>query len=248
MGSKMSDTVTRKLGAGLPPASLLRLREMLGHRRHLRAREDLARQGDLPLTAHFVLEGILCRYKQLAGGRRAVVGYLLPGDFCGPHPDFRQPMDHGIGALTPATVAEVPHHLLLDSLGADPALRSLLTSLRFTEEATQRQWLANMGCPSDKRAAHLLCEIRYRLAQVGQADERSFQLPLTQHELSEALGISTVHVNRVLQHLKDLGLARIMDRRVMIGDLATLENFAEFDSSYLGSQIDSFGPRFSVAS
>jgi hypothetical protein len=97
----------------------------------------------------------------------------------------------------------------------------------------QRQWLANMGCASDKRLAHLLCELRARLARIGQADERSFLLPLTQHDLSETLGISTVHVNRVLQHLKDMGLVRIMDRRVMIGDLAMLESFAEFDPSYL---------------
>jgi len=232
----MSDIVIRKLGAGLPPASQLRLRELLGHRKLLRPREDLLRQGDMPESAHFVLDGILARYKLLPGGRRAVVAYLLPGDFCGPHPDFHRRMDHGISAITPATVAEVSHRLLQEQLKAEPALGQYFLDWVITGAAIQRQWLANMGCPSDKRAAHLLCELRHRLAQAGQADERSFLLPLTQHELSEALGISTVHVNRVLQHLKDLGVARIMDRRVMIGDLAALERFADFDPAYLGGE------------
>lgn len=233
----MSDTIIKILGAGLSAASQLRLRELMGHRRVLRPREDLLRQGDMPETAHFVLDGILARYKPLPGGRRAVVAYLLPGDFCGPHPDCRQRMDHAVSAVIPATVAELPYPLLQESIQGDGALGERFMTAWMAETAIQRQWLANMGCPSDMRAAHLLCELRYRLARVGQADERSFQLPLTQHELSEALGISTVHVNRVLQHLKDMGLARIMDRRVIIGDLAALESFAEFDPAYLRAGI-----------
>ncbi len=234
----MPDIIIRKFGAALPAASQFRLREMLGHRKHLRPREDLSRQGELPHEAHFVLDGILCRYKQLVSGRRAVVAYLLPGDFCGPHPDCSQRMDHGIGCLSPAVVAAVPRHQLQEAVEADPSLAQRLAAAVMAETAIQRQWLANMGCPSDKRLAHLLCELRARLAAVGQTDEHSFLLPLTQHELGEALGISTVHVNRVLQHLKDMGLARIMDRRVMIPDLALLENFAEFDPAYLGSDLE----------
>jgi CRP-like cAMP-binding protein len=225
----------------------MRLRELLGHRRVLRPREDLHGQGDFPQTTHFLLDGILARYKLLPAGRRAVVAYLLPGDFCGPHPDFHQRMDHGVSAMTAATVAEVPSGLLQEALKADLALAQRFAAMLMAETAIQRQWLANMGCPSDRRLAHLLCELRTRLAWAGLADERSFVLPLTQHELSEALGISTVHVNRVLQHLKDMGLTRIMDRRVMIGDLAALEGFAEFDPAYLGDDPDSYTPRLSAA-
>lgn len=229
----MVETIIRNLGPGLSPISQHRLRELLVHRRHLRPGEDLVRQGETPQNAYFVLEGMVCRYKLLPGGRRAVVAYLLQGDFCGPHPDFPQRMDHGIASLIPATVADVPHHLLQECLRGDALLAQRLMAGLMSDAAIQRQWLANMGTASDKRAAHLLCELRTRLARVGQADECSFLLPLTQHELSEALGISTVHVNRVLQHLKEMGLARIMDRRVMIADLAALERFAEFDPSYL---------------
>jgi CRP-like cAMP-binding protein len=228
----MSAILVRKLGGGRSSATQDRLRAILGHRKHLRPHEDLLRQGDASGPAHFVLEGILCRYK-LCGDRRAVLAYLLPGDFCGPHPDFDGAMDHGISALTMATVAEVPHHLLQESLRTSPDLAKAISTLFLTEVRIQRQWLANMALPADKRAAHLLCELRARLAQVGLADARGFVLPLTQQELGEALGISTVHANRIVQHLKDLGLVRVMDRHVTINDLAQLEQFAEFDGAYL---------------
>jgi CRP-like cAMP-binding protein len=228
----MSDIVMRKLGPGLSPAGQYRLRQIAGHRRQLRPHEDLQRQGDRPGAVHFVLEGILCRYK-LCGERRAVLAYLLPGDFCGPHPDVDGTMDHGICSLTVATVTEVPHHVLQECLDSTPELGRALSMLFLTEVRIQRQWLANMCVPADKRMAHLLCELRSRLAQVGLADEHGFALPLTQQELGDALGISTVHANRILQHLKDLGLARIVDRRVAIADLAQLQAFAEFDDSYL---------------
>jgi CRP-like cAMP-binding protein len=223
----MFEMVIRKLGTGLSAASQIRLKEMAGHRKHLRPREDLQRQGDAPQEVHFVLEGILCRYK-LCGERRAVFTYLLPGDFCGPHPDFEGAMDHGISSLTAATVVGVPHHT-----DGSSDLSRAIAALFLSEIRVQRQWLANMCQPADKRMAHLLCELRTRLAQVGLADTRGFALPLTQQELGEALGISTVHANRTIQHLKDLNLVRIMDRRVMIPDLSQLEQFAEFDDGYL---------------
>jgi CRP-like cAMP-binding protein len=227
----MPDAVSRKFAPFLLPSEV---QETLGHHRRLRAREDLVRQGEVLKEAYFVQEGILCRYKQLSGGRRAVVGYLLPGDFCGSPGEVGEVSDHGIGSLTPVVVTQVPHHLL-ERLGGDSAMAGKIVAVLAIEAAVQRQWLANMGAPSSKRAAHLLCELRSRLAQSGLADEHGFALSLTQHDLSEALGISTVHVNRVLQHLKDLGLARIADRQVLIADLAKLEDFAEFDSAYLGT-------------
>lgn len=87
--------------------------------------------------------------------------------------------------------------------------------------------------PGAQRAAHLLCEIRQRLADVGLSNDRSFDLPLTQQHLADALGLSVVHVNRVLQVLKKLGLLQIRTSHVQIADLEKLETFAEFDKGYL---------------
>lgn len=233
--SLLRDAVSTKLTAGLPEASRLRLKALVSRRRRLHPYEDLIRQGHPAHECHyFVMEGVLCRYKLLSGDRRAVLAYLVPGDFCGPSPDFFGPMDHAIASLTEASIAQVPRQLLQECLSSDPDLARALSGALIAEGAIQRQWLANMSCPADKRLAHLLCELRARLAPVGLADEGGFLLPLTQHELAEALGISTVHVNRTLQHLKDLGVMRIMDHRIMIPDLGMLESFAEFDPAYLG--------------
>jgi CRP-like cAMP-binding protein len=233
-GSPVLDIIWNRFGSGLPEASRQRLKELTGRRRTLRPRENIAHQGLRADVHYFLIEGFLCRFKLSAGGRRTVLAYLLPGDFCGPHPELRGPLDHGIASLTQASVAEVSHHQLQECLRSDADLGRRLSIALLAEAAIQRQWLANMSAPSDKRLAHLLCELRTRLARVGMADQNGFPLPLTQHELGEALGISTVHVNRTLQHLKDIGLVRVIDHRVMIPQLDMLESFAEFDPTYLG--------------
>lgn len=230
----MPDVILTRLGGCLPEASRRRLRDLTARRRQLAPRENLAHQGLLSEAHYFVADGILCRFKLSAAGKRTVLAYLLPGDFCGPHPELWGPLDHGIASITQASIAEVPREQLQECLRADADLLKCLSAALLAETAIQRQWLANMSCPSDRRLAHLLCELRARLAQVGLADERGFPLPVTQQDLGEALGISTVHVNRMLQYLKDIGLVRILDHRVMIADLRILESFAEFDMGYLG--------------
>src|ERR1700749_1238117 len=146
----MSDILFLKLGTRLSSPSHGRLREMLTRCKHLRPHEELVRQGDAPHDTYFVLEGILCRYK-LCSDRRAVLAYLLPGDFCGPHPDFDDMVDHSVCALTPALVADVPQHLLQEALHAAPDLAKAIAALFLTEVRVQRQWLANMTVAADKR-------------------------------------------------------------------------------------------------
>lgn len=230
----MSDSVTKRLGAGLSADSLHLLKEITGHHRHLRQHSELVRQGEIMPCCHFVLDGIVCRYKVLPGGRRVTLAFLLPGDFCASHPELSGSSDCGLASLTQATVAEVPRALLQESMRADAGLAQNLATACRIQIAIQRQWLATMSCLADKRMAHLFCELRARLAQIDLADEESFFLPLTQQELGEAVGLSTVHVNRTLQHLKGIGLLRVVDHRVIIGDLRMLERFAEFDPTYLG--------------
>lgn len=230
----MADIVLKRLDGGLPPESQRRLREITTRHRQLRPHEDVARQGETSSCRYFVLDGMACRYKVLPGGKRVILAYLLPGDFCAPHLDFSGPFDHGLSSLPRTIVAEVPVSVLQESLRADPDLNQALGAACRIQVAIERQWLAMMSCPADKKLAHLLCELRARMAQVGLANAHGFVLPLTQQELSEAVGLSTVHVNRTLQHLKDIGLVRVTEHHVLISDLPMLESFAEFDPAYLG--------------
>jgi len=196
------------------------------------AHEDILADGHVVSSAKLILSGIACHYKLMRDGRRAITAFLLPGDFTNHQMPERQRLNFAVGALTPCRVVDVP--LATWRNGENSRLSHALFLSMMIDIAIQRAWLANISQqPADKRVAHLLCEFRHRLALVGLADGSSFRLPLIQQDLADAQGLSVVHVNRVLQHIKEVGLIRIRDRTVLIGDLSRLEAFAEFDPSYL---------------
>jgi CRP-like cAMP-binding protein len=197
------------------------------------AREDIVREGDRPREVHVMMDGFACRYKMMAGGRRAILAYLVPGDFCDLHAAVLGRMDHAVGTLAPCTMAAIPR-AALEEAASRPAIARALCRAALADEAILREWLANMGQQAaDRQLAHLLCELRRRLQAVGLADGRSFRLPLTQEELGDALGISTVHVNRVLQCLRALRLIETNGRSIIIPHAELLETFAGFDPGYL---------------
>ncbi|MBV9549936.1 MAG: Crp/Fnr family transcriptional regulator [Alphaproteobacteria bacterium] len=196
---------------------------------------------------HFLLDGMASRYIILADGRRVLLGFLLPGDFCDLHPQLAPVFAHPIISISACSVAHYPRRALAAWRGEFPALATALERWCLVDGAITRRWLTNMAIPAEYRLAHLLCELRTRLAQVGQADEASFPLFLTQQEMGEAIAISTVHINRSLQHLKELGLVRVMNHRVFIPDLARLESFVGFDSAYLEPGGGAFSRNSSAA-
>jgi len=102
------------------------------------------------------------------------------------------------------------------------------------DEATLREWLVNMGRrTADKQMAHLFCEIYVRLDSIGLVTESSFSFPVTQVELADTLGITTVHVNRMLHQLRDAGLMSLRGKRMTIQNFERLRHFAEFNPNYL---------------
>ena len=201
------------------------------------AREDIFSQGEEVPHAKLVLAGIACHYKLMNDGRRAITAFLLPGDFTNYQMPERQRLDFSVGALTHCKLVDVPLAAWRRPENGAIALPDALFLCMMTDIAVQRAWLANIGQrPADRRMAHLLCELRHRLAMVGLVDGDSFRLLLTQQDLADALGLSVVHVNRVIQALKEIGLIRIRERTVVIANLARLEAFAEFDPAYLHPQ------------
>ena len=137
-------------------------------------------------------------------------------------------------ALTGCRVALVPHDRIRAITEAHPHLARLWWFTTNMDAAIHREWVLSLGRRSAlARVAHLFCELRVRLAVVGLADESGYALPLTQTDLAECLGLTSVHVNRVLRELREAGLVEFRSRRVAIGDLAGLEAVAEFDPGYL---------------
>ena len=198
------------------------------------ARQDIFSDGETVSHAKLILNGIACHYKSLSDGRRAITAILLPGDFTNHQMPDRQKLDFGVGALTPCKVVDVPLAAWRRPGMGGVALPEALFLCLMADISIQRAWLANISQrAADKRLAHLLCELRHRLAMVGLVEGDSFHLPLIQQDLADALGLSVVHVNRVLQHIRGLGLVRTRDRSILIRDLKRLEEFAGFDPAYL---------------
>jgi CRP-like cAMP-binding protein len=210
----------------------------LALRQHtLRLHQELFREGDTFTQAHFLVEGIACRFKTLSDGKRVILGFLFPGDVCECHPELAGQADHGVAALTPCTLGNASLTELCRAMEGSAALRHAIRCAAVIEAAIQRQWLARMSFAADVRLAQLLCEMRLRLALAGKADGSRFTMPLTQQTLGEATGLSTVHVNRTLQHLKLLGLIGMQTHHVLIPALNKLEEFAQFDGGYLNRAL-----------
>lgn len=216
--------------------------------RHLGSREDIIREGEMPKRINLMLDGWACRYKTLEDGRRQIAAFLLPGDLCDMPMFILSQMDHSIGSLSPATVAEIPKEVILDIIDASPRLSRALWWNALVEEATQREWTTNLGRRDAlERVAHLLCEVFIRLRCVGLTDGDSCELPATQAELGDATGLSTVHVNRTLQDLRARGLVVLKGKTLTIPDLAALQDIALFNANYLhldhaGHELDANDP------
>jgi CRP-like cAMP-binding protein len=196
--------------------------------------EDLVREGDHPTESLFLITGFAARYNLLHTGKRQLTALHVPGDFVDLHSFLVKTMDHGVLAITPCTLGVVPHEALHAISETQPHLFRLLALHIAVDAAIHRQWIVSIGRQSAREhAAHLLCELFLRLQAVGLTEGSSFKLPLTQAELGDTLGLSTVHVNRILQELRAEGLITWRGETVVIEDWPRLQEIAEFDPTFL---------------
>jgi len=211
--------------------------------RDVAARRDIVPEGDQPKDVSLIVEGFACRYKLLGDGRRRILAFLIPGDICDLQALLLRRMDHGVAALNRNRIATVPHELLLDIIRRHPRIALAVWCDTMRDAATCRQWLANMGrSPAYARIAHLLCEIWSRLQAVGLTNGDAYELPVTQTDIGDAMGLSVVHVNRTLQQLRADGLISFRSNVVMVLDWPRLQAAAEFDPAYL--QLNAVPPFF----
>lgn len=234
-GRCMTNAFVRKLeyGARLTDEDRALLAEAVVDARVVRPRQDVVRQGDVPVDVNVILDGFACRYKVLADGKRQIMAFLIPGDMCDLHVHVLGWMDHSIATLTECLVAKLPPATIA-RLIANPRINRALWWATLADEATLREWLVNMGQrPADHQLAHLICELLTRLKAVGLALDNRFDLPCTQDELADAMGLTPVHVNRMLRQLREQALIETNGRRVGVPDFARLADFAGFDVHYL---------------
>lgn len=197
-------------------------------------RRTVVRRGEKLHRSVLLLDGLMCRYKDLRNGRRQITALHVPGDFLDLHGFTLKLLDHDVMSLAPSRVAYASHDALLKITENFPHLTRLLWFSTNLDAAIHREWELSLGQRTGAaRAAHLICEIHHRLRIVGKSDESRFELPLNQTELGECLGLTVVHTNRVLRELRQRGLVQFSRKTVLIHDAARLRAFAEFDPTYL---------------
>lgn len=206
-------------------------------RRNIRTvepRRDVIREGDRPRVVNIVLEGWACRYKQLPDGRRQVVSFFVPGDFCDANVFILKEMDHSIGAITRVKIAEVLPEELQALMTGSQRITQALWWHELVDAAVAREWATNLGQRTAyERISHLLCELFTRLHSVGLTRDHSVDFPLTQTDLADATGLTAVRVNRTLQELRRDGLIELQGRVLRIPDLQRLQGVAMFNPNYL---------------
>ncbi|HEX8309261.1 MAG TPA: Crp/Fnr family transcriptional regulator [Allosphingosinicella sp.] len=201
--------------------------------REMGARRSVIREGERPNHVHLMVEGWAARYKLLPDGARQITAFLIPGDFCDLHVTILGEMDHSIITLTRAKVAYIPRSEM-DALTERPGLAKAFWWATLVDEAVLRSWIVNVGRRDAFEAiGHLMCELYVRMKNIGLTDGHRFELPLTQEELGDALGLTPVHVNRVLQRMRSEGLISFKAGLLAILDYERLETASGFNSNYL---------------
>jgi CRP-like cAMP-binding protein len=192
------------------------------------------REGELMDHSMILLSGLAARRKDMADGRRQFTALHVPGDFTDLHSFTLKYLDHDVVALTNCTFAIVPHaHLKMMTERYHHLTRVYWFGTNL-DAAINREWVFSLGSrDAIARMAHLFCELQVRMALVGLDRNGSYDLPITQQELGEILGITPVHVNRTLQQLRSDGLLEFARGMVTINDLDALRRVGEFDPTYL---------------
>jgi CRP-like cAMP-binding protein len=202
--------------------------------RLLKAHQDIVHEKDRPSQCCLIVDGWACRYKLLEEGRRQILSFHIPGDV----PDLQslhlRVMDHGLATLTACTVAVIPHENLRDLALRFPGVGGALWRDTLVDASIFREWMTSIGRRTAfARIAHLFCELYLKLEAVGLADAHRCELPLRQADIGDALGLSNVHVNRVLQEMRGQELITLQSHRLVIEDWAALTRAGEFDPTYL---------------
>lgn len=192
------------------------------------------RAGERPDRIHLIIDGWAARYQQIRDGSRQITAFLLPGDFADIHSNLLTKMDHGIVALTPLRVAFIAPAMLEQLIALRVRVETALRWTTLVDEAILRAWMANNGRRDARaRIAHLFCELNERLGGRGFDQGRLAPMPLTQTEIGDALGLTPVHVNRVLKGLRVDGIIATSRGALQIIDVAALRRIGDFDADYL---------------
>lgn len=212
-------------------AAILRLPHTV---RNMEAGQHVVREGDVPTHSCLVVSGVAIRHKIAGDGGRQIVNVHISGDMVDLQNALLGVADHNVQALTPMRAAFIPRDAIVEIAFDRPAVGKALWLETLVEGSISREWIMNVGRRDAlTRVAHLLCEFAYRLDAVGIGPECNYELPMTQDQLADTVGLTSVHVNRTLKALDAAGLTKRSKRSVVIADLEKLAEVGDFRSTYL---------------
>jgi CRP-like cAMP-binding protein len=208
--------------------------------RRLTLGQYIVREGDVATHSCLVVEGFAMRHKVVGDGGRQIINIHMAGDMVDLQNALLSVADHNVQTLTPMVAAFVPREAIVELAFARPAVGRALWLETLVEGSISREWIANVGRRDARtRVAHLLCEFAMRLESVGLGEPCNYELPMTQEQIADTVGLTPVHVNRTLRALDGEGLTRRSKRSVVIQDWKKLTQTGDFNSVYLHLPRDS---------
>jgi len=230
------DLLVRRLTIGTPLSAndIAAIERLPLTTKELPAQAAIVREGERPSQCCLLVDGFACRSKVTDLGKRQILSIHIPGDI----PDLQtlhlRVMDHDLTTLSPCTVGFIAHDVLRTVTREQPLIAEALWRETLIDAAVFREWIVNVGRrPADSRMAHFIAEVGKRLEAIGLATAEQYELPMTQIDIADALGLSPVHVNRVIQELRRGGVLELRKHSVSIRDLPRLMELADFDDLYL---------------
>jgi CRP-like cAMP-binding protein len=202
--------------------------------KRLAAGAHIIRDGDPADHCALLLSGFAYRYKITGEGGRQIISFHVASEFVDLQNSLLGVADHSVQILTDAEVALVPANAVQELALTRPAIARALWIDTLIDASIFREWVVNVGRRDSRaRVAHLLCEFSLRLEAAGLASNHHYELPMTQEQLADAVGLTSVHVNRVLKQLGEEGLIRRDRRSIAIADWERMRAVGDFNERYL---------------
>jgi CRP-like cAMP-binding protein len=202
--------------------------------RRLPAGAHIIRDGDRPEQCTLLLSGFAYRYKITGDGARQIISIHMAGEFLDLQNIFLHVSDHSVQTLTEVELAVVPQAAVEELTLTRPAIGKAMWIDTLIDASIFREWVVNVGRRDSRaRVAHILCEFSLRLEAAGLARNHRYELPMTQEQLADAVGLTSVHVNRVLRQLAEEGLISRDRRSIVIEDWPRMREAGDFNERYL---------------
>ncbi|WP_404710262.1 Crp/Fnr family transcriptional regulator [Sphingomonas sp. MMS24-J13] len=195
---------------------------------------DFVRIGDKIKHACLIVDGLVARFAQIRNGTRGFVAFHIPGDMADLHSVVMPNVTWALHAVVPTTILRVPHAALTDLTVRFPAIALAFWRDCVVDGNVMAQWNVNIARKdAAARVAHLLCEMSLRYRAIGLGEDGCFPFAITQINLADAVGLTPIHLNRVLKRLREDGIVTKEADSVRICDFDRLATIGEFDAAYL---------------